>query len=311
MGSHLVSLSSYKKIKGLKSGPLGKSYLTQEKTTQELFVVKTLAEITTESDDLISGLEFLANIQHPAILPLHGYSVPVPAKKAPLAIWTKYCQGGSLEALFEAGKPVSNGMRLKILFGVAEGLRHLHSVGIAHRFLTPSNVVIDDQGEPRVCDFGLGIYRSVEMPSFAEAFNATETETSLDAFCFGAIAYYVLTGTPFPQQGLPTLPDELPASFKDLIVACWTQAPADRPKLGMIVLAFLRDDYTLPMETEEKIDLREYRARVVSPSLTNRSLIGALSTLHGVTERTKELADVVRRLEETVSDLINSRAEGK
>jgi serine/threonine protein kinase len=309
MSSHLVSLSAFKKLKGLKSSPHGKSYLTQDKTTQECFIVKTLADITTDNGDLVPGLEFLANVEHPVLLSLHGYSVPNPAKKAPLAICTRFFPEGSLASLFESKKPITNGFRLKVLFAIAEGLRHLHAIGIAHRFLTPSNVLIDERFEPRICDFGLGLYRAVDMPDFAQPFNGTETETSLDVFCFGAIAYFVLTGLPFPDSGLPALPDELPTTFKDLIISCWIQPPADRPKLGIVVLGFLRDDYTLPMEPNEKCDFVEYRSRIVSPSFTNRSLIGAFSTLHSVSMRTKELAEIVQRLEKTVASLAGGGEE--
>jgi serine/threonine protein kinase len=311
MSSHQVSLSSFKKLKTLRSTPLGKSYLTQEKTTQEFYVVKTITDVPVETESLVPELEFLSNIEHPVLLSFSGYALPNPAKKAPLAVCSRFIEGISLASLFESKTPITNGIRLKILFGVAECLRHLHVTGCTHRFLTPSNVLLDSKLEPRVCDFGLGVYRLVNMPEFAQPFNAleSETESSLDAFCFGAIAYFVLTGVPFPETGLPTLPDELPTAFKDLIVGCWTQSPADRPKLGLVVLSFLRDDYTLPMEPDEKTDLVEYRARVVSPAFTNRSLIGALNSLHGVNNRTKELAEVVRRLEQSVAAL--SRAVGE
>jgi len=43
---------------------------------------------------------------------------------------------------------------LKMVLGVASGLRYLHSREIVHGDLKPHNVIIDDTGTARLCDFG-------------------------------------------------------------------------------------------------------------------------------------------------------------
>jgi serine/threonine protein kinase len=133
MSGHLISLSNFKKISALGTGTLGKSYLTQEKSSHSLFVVKTTSEFSAEADRLIPELEKLASVQHPCLLSLTGYSLPNPAKKKPLAISLPHCQDGSLASIIESKRPLSKVCRLKILIGVAEAVRYLHELSIGHR----------------------------------------------------------------------------------------------------------------------------------------------------------------------------------
>ena len=41
-----------------------------------------------------------------------------------------------------------------ILLGIAIGMKYLHSLGIIHRDLKPGNILLDEELNPRICDFG-------------------------------------------------------------------------------------------------------------------------------------------------------------
>jgi serine/threonine protein kinase len=307
MASRALQLANFKKIKVLGSTSLGKSYLTQERTTQELFVVKTFKDVTNESDERLDWVDFLVHIEHPALLSIYGYSLPNTARKKPLAFCTRYCPDGSLAGLLESKKTITNGSRLKILFGIAEALRHLHTVGITHQLLIPTNILVDVNFEPKLCDFGFAGYKSVDMPPFAAPYNENATEFALDIFCYAAVVYTVLTENPFPETGLPEIGDEIPTPFKELMLDCWNSPPDDRPQPGSIVMKFLKGTCTLPMASDERFDYEEYRARVVAPVVTNRRLIGAINKLHGLNTRTKQLTEAVQKLEQSLAALSGAR----
>jgi serine/threonine protein kinase len=190
--SHVVSLARFEKVRAIGVGSFGKSYLTQSKTQPSFYVVKTIPDVSMEPTPLSAHLERLCNVQHPAVLAVSGYSLPVPAKKRPLAVLTPFLSDGSLAALLESRREIKNVTRLKVLFGVAEGIRHLYHLQIPHRGLTLTNVLLTSRLEPKVCDFGLAEFRPTKVPSFAVPFNARQSDQSVDCFCFGAIAYTLL-----------------------------------------------------------------------------------------------------------------------
>ena len=62
--------------------------------------------------------------------------------------------GDSLRALVE--KPLPIDRVLDIGAGIAAGLSRAHRAGVVHRDLKPDNVVLTDEGQPKILDFGLG-----------------------------------------------------------------------------------------------------------------------------------------------------------
>jgi serine/threonine-protein kinase 11 len=54
------------------------------------------------------------------------------------------------------GHVLSEPIAAAIFAQVVSGLRHLHSVGIVHQDVKPSNILVTDAGEAKIADFGIG-----------------------------------------------------------------------------------------------------------------------------------------------------------
>jgi hypothetical protein len=155
---HVVRLSSYEKLKTLSTGQLGRTYQLRDKQSLILFACKSVTQSPLESPELVESLERLVSVSHPCLLRVIGFALP--GANRPLALLTPFVSGGSLQAALSGSESLSDEQKAKVLFGVAEGLRHLHSLGLTHDSLTAENVLLTSEREPVVCHFGLGFARA-------------------------------------------------------------------------------------------------------------------------------------------------------
>ena len=147
--------------------------------------------------------EAIASLDHPNIIPIYANG-----KMDGRPFYTmKHVTGGSLATrLDDFAEP---GAAAALMIKVARAIHHAHERGILHRDLKPSNILLDEQLEPYISDFGLAKRfdenlnltltgavmgtPSYMSPEQAKGDNAQITTTS-DVFSLGSIFYQTLTG---------------------------------------------------------------------------------------------------------------------
>jgi serine/threonine protein kinase len=91
---------------------------------------------------------------HPWITRIVGYGLPV--AQHPLQIGMTFAERGSLQDALDAcqkGKGTLSETDVAIIVCVIVlGLKHIHSCGLIHRELKPSQILIDERGYPSVTD---------------------------------------------------------------------------------------------------------------------------------------------------------------
>lgn len=92
-----------------------------------------------------------AALKHPNISEFLGFSNDFSNSPALISTW--YQEGNILQFISREAPPVSR--RLALALDVSKGLQYLHQMRVVHRELKPANVLIDDDGVARICDFGL------------------------------------------------------------------------------------------------------------------------------------------------------------
>jgi hypothetical protein len=138
---------------------------------------------------------------------------------------------------------------------LAEGLAAVHACGLLHRDVKPGNVLIGDDGLPRLVDFGLAVHVSSDSMSGVSgtlAYMAPEQargeaeriDARTDLFGLGAVLYELLTGRP-PYQATDRLQllklaragevvpprkvrPKVPPALDDLCMRCLAREPSDR-----------------------------------------------------------------------------------
>eukprot|EP00828_Plagiopyla_frontata_P002654 TRINITY_DN10506_c0_g1_i2.p3 TRINITY_DN10506_c0_g1~~TRINITY_DN10506_c0_g1_i2.p3 ORF type:complete len:136 (-),score=18.58 TRINITY_DN10506_c0_g1_i2:908-1315(-) len=60
-----------------------------------------------------------------------------------------------LQKLFKSSFYLTKGHIKLIAFNILKGIEYLHKVGILHRDLKPANILVNEDCEIKICDFGL------------------------------------------------------------------------------------------------------------------------------------------------------------
>jgi eukaryotic-like serine/threonine-protein kinase len=119
-----------------------------------------------------------------------------------------FVDGQSLASLLRGG-PLAAQRAAELLARVADAVDYAHQRGVIHRDLKPGNVLLDQNGHPRVADFGLakrvecdsGLTRTGQamgtpsfMPPEQAAGKLDEIGPVADVYALGAVLYATLTG---------------------------------------------------------------------------------------------------------------------
>jgi len=195
---------------------MGTVYLAEDISLRRQVAVKVLSP-TLVGDDryrrrFLIEARAAASLSHPNIAVVHE----VGEESETVFIVMELVDGKPLEE-FIARRP-SPQQAVELAIGIADGLHHAHSKGIAHRDLKPSNVVVARDGAPKIIDFGLAKILEGHSWRSGEATVATlnhtepgvvmgtlpymspeqalgrEIDERIDLWALGVILYQLLTG---------------------------------------------------------------------------------------------------------------------
>jgi serine/threonine protein kinase len=71
-----------------------------------------------------------------------------------IVIVSEFCQRGDLVDFIQALGPVEEKLAISICYKILSGISFMHNKGIAHLDIKPDNILLTDDLEPKICDFG-------------------------------------------------------------------------------------------------------------------------------------------------------------
>src|SRR5207247_1359017 len=145
-------------------------------------------------------------LEHPGIVPIHE----VGERDGQCYFSMKFVEGGQLDEVV-GREPLSIRRAVELIAKVARTVHYAHEHGILHRDIKPGNILLDQNGEPHLTDFGLARLLEAEStvtctlellgtPSYMAPEQAAGETTKLskatDVYGLGAVLYHLLTGRP-------------------------------------------------------------------------------------------------------------------
>ncbi|XP_064552905.1 serine/threonine-protein kinase par-1 isoform X9 [Drosophila montana] len=172
-------------IKKLGQGTYGKVQLGINKETGQEVAIKTIKKCKIEAEaDLVRirrEVQIMSSVQHPNII--HIYEVFENREKMVLVM--EFAAGGELYDYLSERKVLSEEEARRIFRQVATAVYYCHKHKICHRDLKLENILLDEQGNAKIADFGLS--------------NVFDDQRLLGTFC-GSPLYAspeIVEGTPY------------------------------------------------------------------------------------------------------------------
>jgi serine/threonine-protein kinase len=143
----------------------------------------------------------VGRLRHPNILTIHDHG----EQDGQTYIVSEFIEGGTLRDLL--GKPLPTTDVVRLLAPVASALDYAHSMGVVHRDVKPTNILIGKDGAPVLSDFGLarmmeskerltvsGMILGTPEYMAPEQCEGEEPRAAADIYSLGVVAYEMLTG---------------------------------------------------------------------------------------------------------------------
>ncbi len=250
------------------AGATGNVFAGTDRLTGEKIAIKQLrSDLVLYQPEMVERFrregEALRRLNHPNIVKVLATS----EEEGQHYIVMEYVGGGSLEDLLLKQPRLPVERVVAISLELADALSRAHHLDILHRDIKPGNILLAEDGTPRLTDFGLARFGQLSnlteygsiLGTFLylspEAVENRELDERSDLWSFGVVLFEMLTGrlpfegdSPFDvawairSQPLPSLENyrsEIPASLADLVRRMLRKDSSARPSSARLVGAEL------------------------------------------------------------------------
>jgi serine/threonine-protein kinase len=246
----------YRLIELLGRGGMGEVWRAHDTDTDRIVAIKVLPVNFSESEDFKQRFRreahAAARLYTPHVVPIHNYG----EIDGRLYVDMRLVEGRDLQAVLADG-PLEPSRAVRIIEGIASALHAAHKVGLVHRDVKPSNILLDEDDFAYLIDFGIA--RAADETRLTKSGNAIGTfqyiaperlgtraqeDARADIYSLACVLYECLTGSPPfdeetmasliaahlntpPPQPSSTQPN-VPAQFDDVIATGMAKDPEHR-----------------------------------------------------------------------------------
>jgi WD40 repeat protein/serine/threonine protein kinase/DNA-binding LacI/PurR family transcriptional regulator len=206
--SNLVNqeIKGYQMQEVLGEGGFGAVYRAFQPLVKREVAIKVILPEFANQPDFVRRFEaeaqLVARLEHLHIVPLYDYW----RDPSGAFLVMRMLRGGSLEELIEKEGPWELNSAVRLLEQVASALAIAHGNGVIHRDLKPANILLDNERNAYLSDFGIAkdvgesgpgdAGTMVGTPAYVapEQIQGQKVSPQTDIYCLGLVMYEVLTG---------------------------------------------------------------------------------------------------------------------
>ncbi|KAI0501121.1 hypothetical protein KFK09_016064 [Dendrobium nobile] len=246
--------TKYELLHELGKGSYGAVYKARDLKTSELVAIKVISLTEGEEgyDEIRGEIEMLQQCSHPNVVRYFG------SYQGEEYLWIvmEYCGGGSVSDLMNViEEPLNEAQIAYICREALKGLAYLHSIFKVHRDIKGGNILLTEQGEVKLGDFGVAAQLTRTMSKrntfigtphwmAPEVIQESRYDGKVDVWALGVSAIEMAEGLPprssvhpmrvlfmISREPAPMLEDKEKWSllFHDFIAKCLTKDPRLRP----------------------------------------------------------------------------------
>jgi WD40 repeat protein/serine/threonine protein kinase len=287
-------------------GGFGAVYRAFQSVIGREVAIKMILPVYANQPEFIRRFEteaqLIARLEHPHIVPLYDYWRDPDGAYLVM----RWLRGGNLRTALQQER-LDIAQIASVIEQIAGALTIAHRNGVIHRDMKPENILLDEDGNAYLSDFGIAKDLAAKSehedlmtgsPAYVspEQITSQEVTPRTDIYSLGLVLYELLTGQqPFmaekvatvilkqlqePTPKLSILRPDLPPAFDAIIQRATQKDPTERyPDVLSFANAFWR---AVNVSLADASDTLEFSA--VPPSLHETVVITELTPVPGMTE---------------------------
>ncbi len=244
----MAQLSGYKLIGKIGEGGMATVFKGVQVSLNRPVAIKVLSKKMLDHSEVRERFEresvIIARINHPNII--HVIDRGITPKNMPYFVM-EYVEGIDLASVIQENRLDFN-RKLELSVQICKALSYAHKNGVIHRDLKPGNILIDEEENIRMLDFGIaqfyddddnggektrpGIVMGTLPYMSPEQQVSSDSVTALsDIFSLGVVMYELFTfQKPVGRFKDPSVLDpQIPSALEKIILQCLEQEPENRP----------------------------------------------------------------------------------
>jgi len=208
------SFGGFRIERTLGHGGMGIVYLATELRLDRQVALKVIRSELAGDEDFRarfrSESRTAASVEDPRVVTVFGAG----ERDGLLYVSMRYVPGRNLGRIVEADGPLPPDEAARLIAQVADGLDAVHAAGLVHRDVKPHNVIVDEEGDAHLTDFGLAkamgattgltatgqVIGTVDYMA-PEQIEARRVDARTDVYALGGVLFWGVTGkVPFAER---------------------------------------------------------------------------------------------------------------